>query len=341
MIELMTVPAKLLADVVSGGAYVSGALVKDAATHQILAHLQPTSLLSHAISMGASGPFGALGAVGDVVQGAQLLQIKQMLETLQTVASIGAAAAVLNLGVSVGGFAMVLSALKKVDSKLDAIQSAVHNLHRKADTGFFADIITVLRRAEGGFLLAQADRHHRWLATEDRIDTLIEHSVQRLAMIGVTLERTPGPDVTTNRSAWLQLAAPEPLHLLSGLFNLVGARTEVLLCLQRPAEAAQLSRRSAAWLATLPTDAKALAIARVAGRALSSQQLGQVVLQARALTTWVTASGGVASERANLFQSLHDQGVDTPAYVQQVRDHPEKVLLVLPHRSGPYTSADA
>jgi hypothetical protein len=338
MIQLMSVPARLLADVASGGAYVSGAMVKDAATHQILAHLQPTRLLSQAISLGASGPFGVAGSV---IQSGQLLQIKSMIETLQTVASIGAAASVLNLGVSVGGFAMVLSALKKADAKLDALQSAIKTLDQKADSVFFADIITVLRRAESGFELPEVDRRDRWRETEDRLDSLIERAVQRLAVIGLPLEATRPTDAGPDLALWQQLAKPEVLQMLACLSNLVGARTEALLCLQRPAEAAQVSRRSAAWLSIMPTDARALAIARADGRALSSEQVARVAQQARVLTTWVSAGRGVATERSELFQSLGDRGVDTLQYVQQVRDHAEPVLLMLPHRTDAYMLPDA
>ena len=129
--------------------------------------------------------------------------------------------------------------------------------------------------------------------------------------------------------------------MLACLSNLVGARTEALLCLQRPAEAAQVSRRSAAWLSIMPTDARALAIARVDGRGLSSEQVNRVAQQAKALTTWVSAGIGVARERSELFQSLHDRGVDTLQYVQEVRDHSEPVLLMLPHGFDAYGSPDA
>ena len=91
----------------------------------------------------------------------------------------------------------------------------------------------------------------------------------------------------------------------------------------------------------MPTDARAVAIARVDGRALASGQVAQVAQQAKALTTWVTAGRDVASERGDLFQSLHDQGVDTLQYVQRVRDHPDKVLLMLPHGGNEYSSAHA
>ena len=259
------------------------------------------------------------------------MQIQNMLSTLQTVASIGAAASVLNLGVSIGGFALVLSALKKMDDKLDAVQAAVRTIDRKIDAGFFAEMTTVLRRADGGFDLPQADRRHRWLETEDRTDSIIEQVLERLKARGVALEAQRASAVSPNPDLWLLLGEPETIQMLSQLFNLTCARAEVLLCLQRPTQAAKLAKRSASWLSLLPIDAKALALSRVGGRALATDQLARVARETKALTTWVTCGREVANERAQLFDSLDDMGVDTEAYVLKVRNHPVPELLILPH----------
>jgi hypothetical protein len=339
MIQLMTVPARLMADVMSGAAYVSGALVKDGATHQVLAHLQPTRLLSQAISVSASGALAPLQVLSDVAQNVQLLQIKSMLDTLQTVASIGAVSSVLNLGVSIGGFALVLSALKKVDGKLDDIADTVRAIDRKADAKFYADCITVLRRAEGGFELPRADRRQRWLETEDRIDALIEHTVQRLAVAGLSLEQAREPG--TEAELWLQLIRPEQLQMTTALFDLVSARNEALLCLGRPAEAAGLTRRSTDWLSRMPVDPKGLAIARLGGRPVGSEQMAKVVRDSHALTTWVSSSRGAAQERNEVFDLLGGLGVDTEDYVLRVRDHARPELLLLPHQPGLYADAVA
>ena len=336
MIHLMTVPAKLLADVSSGAAYVTGALVKDGATHQILAHLQPTSLLSQAFSLAASGPLAPLQLVSTLGQSFQLFKIQQMLDTVRTVASIGAAASVLNLGVSVGGFALVLSALKKADAKLDGIQSTVQALARNADAEFFARITTVMRRSEDGFELPTPDRRHRWLEVERELDGLIEEVLNRMVLMGIALERTPSAGDAPDLDQWRRIAQPDVFQQLGRLFSLAAARSEALLCLQRPAQAARQSQRAALWLSALPTDAKAVTLARVAGRALPTEQLAHLARQSKALTTWVARGSEATNERALICQTLHDRDIDTEAYVLQVRQHPLPELLMLSHQQGVY-----
>ena len=336
MIHLMTVPATLLADVASGAAYVTGALVKNGATHQILAHLQPTSLLSHAFSLAASGPLAPLQLISTLGQSFQLFKIQQMLDTVRTVASIGAAASVLNLGVSVGGFALVLSALKQADAKLDAIQTAVQALTRNADAAFFARITTTLRRCEEGFELTSRERSHRWLEVEKDLDHLIGAVFKHLVLAGITLERIPRAGDAPDVEQWRRIAQPDVLQQLGRLFSLAAARTEALLCLQRPAQAARQSQRAALWLSALPTDAKAVTLARVAGRALPTEQLAHLARQSKALTTWVARGSEATNERALLCQTLHDRDIDTEAYVLQVRQHPLPELLMLPHQQGVY-----
>jgi len=79
MIHLMVVPAQLIADVASGAAYVAGALVKDGATHQVLAHLQPTRRLSEGLfSAMAKGPLAPVELLMEAGQSVQLMNIEKI-----------------------------------------------------------------------------------------------------------------------------------------------------------------------------------------------------------------------------------------------------------------------
>lgn len=116
-----------------------GALIKQKATGQIVAHVQETGgwgLLRHLPIPGGN----PLQLITDGIQMAQLAKIQQTLNTVQTLATIGAVASVASLGVSVAGFAVVLSKLKRMDSKLDQaltdtarIRTLAERLHVKVD----------------------------------------------------------------------------------------------------------------------------------------------------------------------------------------------------------------
>jgi hypothetical protein len=74
--------------------------------------MQPTQRLANQVlNVGLNTVANPVMMVSSLVNNVQLLQVKHMVEALQQVATIGAAASVLNLGVSVGGFALVLRSL--------------------------------------------------------------------------------------------------------------------------------------------------------------------------------------------------------------------------------------
>lgn len=116
-----------------------GAIIKDRATGRIVTHIQETGawgLLRHVPIPGGN----PLGLVTESVQMTQLANIQQTLSTVQTLSTIGAVASVASLGVSVAGFAAVLSKLKRMDGKLDqalsetaTIRSLAERLHVKID----------------------------------------------------------------------------------------------------------------------------------------------------------------------------------------------------------------
>jgi len=335
MIHLMKEPDWLSSAVNAGTAYVNGALVKDAATHQILAHLQPTKMLSNSLSLVGDGVLAPLELASSLGQNWQLLQVQKMLDTLQIVAGIGSAASVLNLGVSVGGFALVLSAINKLDGKVGKLHHTMRSVEHKVDTPYFSELSVVLRRAEDGFQLTGTDQRERWQDIENRADSMIEQTLHRLAGHGLNIE--PRGAVKPSATSTAQLARPlvqagtEPSQLLTVLMHLVSTRSEALLCLQRPLEAAKLAQRQVDWLSLLPSDLTATAFSLTEDRTLPSRQLQRVVGQAKALTTWVNCSQEAARQRTQLCQTLHDRGVDTLTYVNTVRNHPEPTLLVLPH----------
>lgn len=116
-----------------------GALIKDRATGQIVGHLQETVRWGLLARMPIPGG-NPLELVTEAIQVAQLAKIQQTLNTVQTLATVGAVASVASLGVSIAGFALVLSKLKRMDGKLDQalskitkVRSLVDRLHIKVD----------------------------------------------------------------------------------------------------------------------------------------------------------------------------------------------------------------
>jgi hypothetical protein len=340
----MGVPPSLAEAVAQKLAFVEGALVKDSVTNQILAHLQPTQLLSKGLMQVLDGVSSPLNLMSSLGQNYQLWKVRQMLDMLQLVSSIGAAASVLNLGVSVGGFALVLQAIRRVDEKMDralASLDALHSMHRGDHR---ADVRSILEAAEDTFKLAPQDRQGRWLDTEDRARVYVNRSLERLSALGLPLES--GAEIDANRRTalalpLLQQPGSDAAALLAMLMNLTNVRVEALLCRQRPEAAAELVRQQAGWLNRLPTDVDSTSRALLGGEVPPRRQLERSVQQAHALTTWVRQSHAAATQRSELCEALHRRGVDTLTYVQTVRDHPKPALLLLPHDEAAFAGMTA
>ena len=159
----MEVPARFLADMVSGAVVRYGCILKDAASGRIVGHLkevgQATVLLSRL-------PLPSLGMVAQVGQWldthAQLRHIQTALSQLQLIGTVGAVAGVAGLGVSVAGFALVLNRLDRLESRLNdamgTLRAEVERLHLKLDLLAAAELRSAWERLDGA---ASTDRPER------------------------------------------------------------------------------------------------------------------------------------------------------------------------------------
>jgi hypothetical protein len=328
---LMQVPPEFWAKVASGGAFVEGSLVKDAVTKQVLTHLQPTGALTKALVGSGGNPYLAVAnTVSGFASNVQLEQIKGMLSTLQTIATIGAAASVLNLGVSIGGFALVLSKLRAMDAKLDGIARQLDAIARTLDTDFRARGYSALNRAESAFELSSlAERKRYWQEAERELDYVVQHSFQKLVGLGLD---DPGALAENSRTRFVMagtISSQDARDALHWLLACAGARIEILLCLEEPRAAAKLADNIHQWMAGIQIPAKELAQQRLAGRLVPPAQMQAVTADAVSLSTFLSRSAATYSDRALLCDMLHDRKVDTQKYVMDVRRHPEPVMLML------------
>jgi len=125
----MQVPLEFLARIQSGELIRYGTILKDAASGQIVGHLKETGNLSQILSMFPINPVsGILDLAANGYQAYQLNKLMRVMEVLQLTAGISAAASVVNLGVSVAGFAIVINKLNRIESKLDKIASGLEEI---------------------------------------------------------------------------------------------------------------------------------------------------------------------------------------------------------------------
>ncbi len=318
---LVAVPERLIGMVASGMAHVDGVVVKNSTTHVVLAHLQRSKLLSETLSGALSGPLAPVEVLADLAQNVQLLRVEHMLKAVQTAANIGASASLLNVGLSVGGFALVLSSLKRLRLQVEGVEAKLDRMARIADSDFFTGLETALRRAEEAFELSGADRTSRWLETEKALDHQVPMLAERLG-----LDSSSSAAERVAFDTW-----PDPAHLagIALLVELSNAHVETLLCLGRARHAAARARELVARLEALPVDAAAMTRGRLGGRAVSRDQIGRVVGEAQSLAAWSYALQSCAAERATICKALIEHDVDTLQYSLELRSHPRAEMLML------------
>lgn len=326
-LHLMQVPEWLMTTVSSGRAYVDGAVVKSVESHQILAHLQPTQgLLNQLVGVGLDG--GPLSMVSDLASNVQLMQLTSLVEQVQRVATIGAAASVLNLGVSVGGFALVLRSLNKLDGKVDGVARQVSEVLVNQQVAFMGRVQFALKRGEEAYALSSSQERSRyWHDAERTLAQVIEEMVLKMASEGLALEGA-GADQLGQQDRLRLLSRPEVLAGLRVLTVASAARAEALLCLGEPASAIPVLKNVVSWLQPLPRETQVLALEQMRGRVLPPSQIKAVALQACATRTLVDAGQRAAEQRSHLCGWLAEAGCDTTKYMLELRRDKEPRELV-------------
>jgi len=115
------IPEEFIKKVASNEVIRYGTILKDANTGKIVGHLKEVGNLS--TKLGMNIPFNPLDTASNISSNIQLAQIQNTLSQLQLITSIGAVASVATLGVSIVGFSLVLNKIKKLDEKMNDIQS--------------------------------------------------------------------------------------------------------------------------------------------------------------------------------------------------------------------------
>ena len=123
-----------------------GAIIKEKGAGKIVGHVQELGGWDALKELPVPGG-NPLGLAVKALQSTQLHQIKQTLGTIQTLATVGAVASVASLGVSIAGFALVMSRLNRMEGKLDALlagheatQALIKKLSIKADAMVIAEL---------------------------------------------------------------------------------------------------------------------------------------------------------------------------------------------------------
>jgi len=133
----MQTPEQFRSRIYNGELVRYGAILKDAASGQIVGHLKEAGQFGKTLSQLPMSPFGFVGEganlISNTAQNINLSKIQQAMEVLRVSSSIGAVASVASMGVSVAGFAVVIKRLERVESKLDSVAGEIQSIRKVLD----------------------------------------------------------------------------------------------------------------------------------------------------------------------------------------------------------------
>ena len=168
-------PTKYAAGLADGSVVRYGAILKNASSGRIVAHIQETGLarqILQSVGPGSFTPWGAVSTLAGGYANVQLHQLQNMMQSLQLLqfANIGLAAA--GLGVSVVGFAVLSRRVKAIEGKLDELSAQV-----KKGFQTLVDLEWRKRLSQVHVYLERAERAHalsdpasEWLRIEGKLD---------------------------------------------------------------------------------------------------------------------------------------------------------------------------
>jgi len=309
------VPAQFLEAEAAGHLVRYGALLKDAGTGRIVAHVQETGALRKLVDVGLSlggGPLDTATGIYGIVQNeqikARLAAMQTMMGSLQTLQIATLASSVVGIGVTVASTMMILQRLRDLKTDLARIEDAVDRIPAQLTINTLIDVLIVIETQLERLEEASVRRNPRPVLEEAEaaLHEGFNAIVTRLQM----LQGQGGLD-----AAWLAA-------LFRGLALCGAAQSQVLLQLD---DAAALVRRTRGQIGkleqlafTLPQDVLEL-------------DLGIAPATAERLAADAAETRLRFASTLMLAEQLQVQSIPGPKYLAKANAETEQPLLVLPH----------
>ena len=331
------IPTVFKEQVYSGKMVRHGAILKDAASGQIVAHLQETGSLVETLMNGSIKPFDPVTSVSSLASNWQLyrqdVKIDQMMDLMLSLGDglvANTALTGLGLGINVAGFAMIKSKLEDISIKLDKLAEIVlrefGEIRVRELTKLEADLTAQLDQAEEGWQSPDGGTRI-WTRVSDKLNDMVYYYPN---LIEKNLRADP-PE--------LELLT----YFLERYRSLAATRIECLVLIGEMDIALDFARRFSRKTNSLLDDVSAIDLARRSVLA-SGKELGSAErhLEVRKSLPKMQSFVHTLREFQDLFQTkpflietLIEENIDGREYVSTFKDThmPEVVLLRFQRRS--------
>lgn len=324
------VPRQFAAGLADGSLVRFGALLKDSGTGQVVAHLQETGVVPRLLS-GVSrlplAPTELLSGAVAIDNNLKLRQLTSLVQTLQSLQYATMGIALVGVGVSVAGFALMNRRLKGIEGEISNLKTLMEKqfreLHLRELRARFALASTCLERAENAHRFREPAPELRGAA-----ERLAESSGFFKAEVKFALkEERVNMELVRSFTYAMLLCDTTRVECLVGA-NEMDAAMCIAECsgadwvgLFDEIDAVTLTRRVSAATGDGQHSYSELRELRL--------RLIEPFLQ---LMNEATEAG---ITRAALIQSLVDRGIEGSEYLQRVRKEEKEPILMLPALTHP------
>lgn len=320
------IPAQYLVGLSDGSLARFGALLKDSGSGQIVAHLQETGVATNLLS-GCTNlpllPAQAVYAAVAIDNNLKLRQLTSLVQTLQSLQYATMAIALVGIGVSVAGFALMNKRLKGIEGEVSTLRAAVEKqfkeLHWRELRARFALASTGLELAENAYRFRQPAPELRSAA-----ERLAESSgfFKAEAQFALKQERVNLELVQSFTYAMLLCDT---------------TRVDCLVEANEMDAAVSVAERIGSDWVVLCDELDAVTLARrVSAADESGGRKGHSELRELRLKhidpflQFMTEATEAGITRSALIQSLIDRGIEGTEYLQRVRSEDREPILLLP-----------
>lgn len=334
---LYTIPANLVQGVQSGTVQLTGAILKDTVTGQILGHVQQTGALDLALSSAMKGaqsaisggfnPLGVITAVQNQQIKSQIFNLQNSLGLLQNLQVGSLAVSGLGLGVSVIGFAVMLKRLKRIENHLGILEQKIDQvtLDRRSDYlhKLFANISTYLEAIDTLSL-----RKNKVLTAETSQQGLAQaagelevHFTQNITAIEKTRASEEKLDILWSIGSAIGLCHEAGLRAMFMIDELEAAKA---IAMHKAHKLLQLSS------SFTPDSLARLCIPENSDLTLALDARRKALPSATTLVDGFRQSVATVGSQADLAAILIEKGVSGSDYLDAATNEKDKPLLYLP-----------
>lgn len=347
--EILTeVPDRFIRSIRNGSSIVDGVSIRSTQSGQYEGFLQQSSCHGRHL-MEAQESFiqidNRLAHIEDIFsvnateQTARLQGIQKSLETLNLIAGVGTAAALINLGVSIGSFVVLNKKLKNIENKIDKMMFNLGRIENKIDTtNKFLRIInesklhTALERFEDSFILSNPEEKVRyWRECERDLNSASNFFFRETESFGNYLDNLIS-DPSIYKSKFME--GPEYDYdsiekILLFPTTAVQARVESLMLLQEPKAGRALYSKFSQFTDNLYFDKKKAYLQR---REIlnDSEDVEAISGDVEKTTVLIDTMKSLYKSKVSFMDFLIDRKIDTRQFVEEVRATKVPKLLFIP-----------